>query len=68
MKRDVLKLLMRILIDIIGLAIDVFVECVWKPFHLPHILASFLGTAVCFFLLYDILRTFLILLDKYINS
>ena len=68
MKRDVQKLLMRILIDIIGLAIDVFVECVWKPFHLPHILASFLGTAVCFLLLYDILRTFLILLDKYINS
>ena len=68
MKRDVLKLFMRILIDIIGLAIDVFVECVWKPFHLPHILASFLGTAVCFLLLYDILRTFLILLDKYINS
>ena len=59
MKKEMLKLLMRILIDIIGLAIDVFVECVWKPF---------LGTAVCFFLLYDILRTFLILLDNYINS
>ncbi len=68
MKKDMLKLLMRIFIDIIGIAVDVFVECIWRPFHLPHILASFLGTAVCFFLLYDILRTFLILLDKYINN
>lgn len=49
MKKDMLKLLMRIFIDIIGIAVDVFVECIWRPFHLPHILASFLGTAVCFF-------------------
>lgn len=68
MKKDMLKLLMRILVDIIGLAVDVFVVCGWKPFHLPHILGSFLGLTVCFILLYDILRSFLILLDKYINS
>lgn len=48
MKKEMQKLLIRIGVDILGLAADVFVECVWKPFHLPHLLASFLGTAVCF--------------------
>ena len=60
MKRDTKKLLVRILL--------VVVVCVWKPLHLPHLLASFLGTAACFLLLYDILRSFLIVLDIYINS
>ena len=66
MKKEMQKLLIRIGVDILGLAADVFVECVWKPFHLPHLLASFLGTAVCFLLLYDILRSFLKFLDMYI--
>ena len=68
MKRDTKKMLVRILLDIVGLAADVVVVCVWKPLHLPHLLASFLGTAACFLLLYDILRSFLIVLDIYINS
>ena len=68
MKKEMQKLLIRIGVDILGLAADVFVECVWKPFHLPHLLASFLGTAVCFLLLYDILRSFLKFLDGYING
>ena len=55
MKKEMQKLLIRIGVDILGLAADVFVECVWKPFHLPH-------------LLYDILRSFLKFLDMYING
>ena len=55
-KRDVLRLLGRILLDILGLATTVFVECVWKPFHLPRFWASFLGLAIALTLLYDILR------------
>ena len=57
-KRDVLRLLGRILLDIFGLATTVFVECVWKPFHLPRFWASFLGLAIALALLYDILRAF----------
>ncbi len=57
-KRDVLRLLGRILLDILGLAATVFVECVWKPFHLPRFWASFLGLAIALALLYDILRAF----------
>ena len=68
MKKERRKLLIRIGVDISGLAVDVFVECVWKPFHLPHLLASFLGTTVCLLLLYDILRSFLKFLDGYING
>lgn len=68
MKRDVKRLLIRILLDLVGLAADVVVTCVWKPLHLPRLLASFLGKAACFLLLYDILRSFLRALDIYINS
>ena len=68
MKKEMRRLLIRIGVDILGLAADVLVECVWKPFHLPRLLASFLETAVCFLLLYDMLRSFLKLLDRYINS
>ena len=57
-KRDVLRLLGRILLDILGLATTVFVECVWKPFHLPRFWASLLGLAIALALLYDILRAF----------
>ena len=57
-KRDVLRLLGQIFLDILGLAATVFVECVWKPFHLPRFWASFLGLAIALALLYDILRAF----------
>ncbi len=57
-KKDVLRLLGRIFLDILGLAATVFVECVWKPFHLPRFWASFLGLAIALALLYDILRAF----------
>ena len=62
-KRDVLRLLGRILLDILGLATTVFVECVWKPFHLPRFWASFLGLAIALALLYDILRAFCTIVD-----
>ena len=62
-KRDVLRLLGRILRDTLGLATTVFVECVWKPFHLPRFWASFLGLAIALALLYDILRAFCTIVD-----
>lgn len=62
-KRDVLRLLGQIFLDILGLAATVFVECVWKPFHLPRFWASFLGLAIALALLYDILRAFCTIVD-----
>ena len=56
---------MRIIIDIIGVAVDVYVRCVWKPLQLPDAVAGILSTAVVFLLLFDILRCFVTIADLY---
>jgi len=65
MKKEMLRLIIRIMIDIVGIAIDVYVRCVWKPLNLPNVIAGILSLAAVFILLFDILRCFVTILDIY---
>ena len=50
------KLLLRFLLDVLGIAIVIFVRCVWKPFHLPEPAGLIWSLLALFVLFYDIVQ------------
>ena len=65
LNRNIVPLIIRIIVDILGIAIDVYVRCIWKPLQLPNVIAGLLSTAACLLLLFDILRCFVTIVDIY---
>ena len=62
-KKFLRKLLIRMLIDVAGIAVDVYARCVWKPLNLPNFLAMSLSLAALALLLYDIARVVVTILE-----